>query len=54
MTRKQSLKIQISFKETIRDLKIYNFLMDVIKEELGISTYIKNLVLEDMKKREIE
>ena len=52
MTRKQSLKIQISFKETIRDLKIYNFLMEVIKEELGISTYIKNLVLEDMKKSE--
>lgn len=54
MSRKQSLKLALSFKETVRDIKIYNFLVDVIKEEIGISTYIKNLILEDMKKRGIE
>jgi hypothetical protein len=51
MKRKQSLKLALSFKETVRDLEIYNFLTEVIKEEIGISTYIKNLILEDMKKR---
>ena len=41
----------ISFKENIRDLEIYNFLNEVIKDEIGISTYIKMLISEDMKKR---
>ena len=51
LTRKQSLKLQVSFKETIRDLEIYNFLLDEIKAEIGISVYIKMLIAEDMKKR---
>lgn len=51
LTRKQSLKLQVSFKETIRDLEIYNFLLEEIKEELGISVYIKMLIAEDMKRR---
>ena len=51
MTRKQSLKLSISFKENLRDLEIYNFLNEVIKDEIGISTYIKMLISEDMKKR---
>lgn len=54
MSRKQSLKLALSFKETVRDLEIYNFLIEVIKEEIGISSYIKNLVLDDMKKRGIK
>ena len=40
-----------SFKENIRDLEIYNFLVGPIKDEIGISTYIKMLIAEDMKKR---
>ena len=51
MKRKQSLKLSISFKENLRDLEIYNFLNEVIKDEIGISTYIKMLISEDMKKR---
>lgn len=53
MSKKQSLKLALSFKENIRDLEIYNFLVDVIKDEVGISTYIKMLIAEDMKKRNI-
>lgn len=51
MSKKQSLKLALSFKENVRDLEIYNFLVNTIKDELGISTYIKMLVSEDMKKR---
>ena len=51
MKKKQSLKLSISFKENIRDLEIYNFLNEVIKDEIGISAYIKMLISEDMKKR---
>lgn len=51
MSRKQSLKLALSFKENVRDLEIYNFLVNTIKEEIGISTYIKMLIAEDMKKR---
>ncbi|MEG2195767.1 MAG: hypothetical protein RRY11_13315 [Terrisporobacter sp.] len=51
MSKKQSLKLALSFKENIRDLEIYNFLTEEIKNEMGISTYIKMLIVEDMKKR---
>lgn len=51
MSRKQSLKLQLSFKENPRDLKIYNFLLEEIKDTIGISTYIKLLIEEDIKKR---
>ena len=51
MKRKQGLKLQVSFKENIRDLEIYNFLLEEIKEEIGISVYIKMLIAEDMKER---
>ena len=54
MSRKQSLKLALSFKETVRDLEIYNFLTTEIKDEMGISTYIKMLIAEDMKKRGIQ
>lgn len=52
MKRKQSLKLQLSFKENIRDLDLYNFLNDEIKETLGISTYIKLLIENDVKYQE--
>ena len=51
MKRKQGLKLQVSFKENMRDLEIYNFLLEEIKGEVGISVYIKMLIAEDMKKR---
>lgn len=51
MSKKQSLKLSISFKENIRDLEIYNFLTENIKDEMGISTYIKMLIKDDMDKR---
>ena len=54
MSIKQSLKLALSFKENIRDLEIYNFLIGTIKDEIGISTYIKILIAEDMKKRNIK
>lgn len=47
MARKQSLKHQVSFKENVRDLSMYNFLDEEIKETLGISTYIKMLIEKD-------
>lgn len=47
MKRKQSLKLQLSFKEIPRDLEIYNFLIEDIKDTLGISTYIKMLIEKD-------
>lgn len=49
MSRKQSLKLQLSFKENIRDLEIYTFLLDEIKDTLGISAYIKMLISKDEK-----
>lgn len=49
MGRKQSLKLQLSFKENVRDIEIYTFLMDEIKDTLGISTYLKMLVSKDEK-----
>ena len=52
MKRKQSLKLQLSFKENIRDLDLYNFLNDEIKDTLGISTYIKILIENDAKYQE--
>ena len=51
MKRKQGLKLQVSFKENMRDLEIYNFVLEEIKGEVGISVYIKMLIAEDMKKR---
>lgn len=48
--RKQSLKLPVSFKENIRDLALYNYILEQ-KETLGISTYIKLLVEKDMKEK---
>ena len=48
--RKQSLKQPISFKENVRDLTIYNYLLEM-KDTLGISTYVKMLIEKDMKEK---
>lgn len=47
MARKQSLKHQLSYKENVRDLEIYNFIEEEIKDTLGISTYLKMLIEKD-------
>ena len=52
MKRKQSLKLQVSFKENVRDLAEYNFLLEEIKDTIGISTYIKMLIENDSKFKE--
>ncbi|WP_158534783.1 hypothetical protein [Romboutsia maritimum] len=49
MAKKQSLKLQVSFKENISDIEIYNYILEKGKI-MGISSYIKILVAEDMKK----
>lgn len=41
------LRKQLSFKENIRDLEIYNFLIEEIQDTLGISTYVKILIEND-------
>ena len=46
-------KVQVSFKENIRDVAIYDYLIENIKQTLGISTYVKILVEEDMRKKGI-
>lgn len=48
--KKQSLKLPVSFKENIRDVALYNHILEQ-KDTLGISTYIKMLVEEDMRKK---
>lgn len=52
MDKKIGPKISLSFKENFRDIKIYDFLINDIKQELGISSYIKNLIEKDMIERE--
>lgn len=54
MDKKIGPKISLSFKETFRDIKIYNFLINEIKYEFGISSYIKSLIEKDMINREKE
>ncbi|MGL5651207.1 MAG: hypothetical protein ACRDDE_05610 [Paraclostridium sp.] len=48
--KKQSLKLPVSFKENIRDLALYNYVLQQ-KDSLGISTYIKLLIEKDMKEK---
>ncbi len=50
--KKQSLKLPVSFKENIRDLALYNYILEQ-KDTLGISTYIKLLVEKDMREKGI-
>lgn len=41
------LRKQLSFKENVRDLEIFNFLEEEIQDTLGISTYVKMLIEKD-------
>ena len=50
--RKQSLKLPISFKENLRDLALYNYLLEQ-KDTLGISSYVNLLIEKDMKEKGI-
>ncbi|GIM32694.1 MAG: hypothetical protein KIB53_02185 [Paraclostridium bifermentans] len=50
--KKQSLKLPVSFKENIRDLALYNYVLQQ-KDSLGISTYIKLLIEKDMREKGI-
>ena len=46
---KKGNRYQISFKENIQELEIMNYMLEKSKI-MGISTYIKMLISEDMKK----
>ena len=52
MAKQKVLKHQVSYKENFRDIKIYTFIEENIKDTLGISSYIKMLVEKDMEQRE--
>ena len=43
MSKKQSLRVQISFKEKMEDLEIYNWIEEKSKI-LGVSAFIKSLL----------
>lgn len=47
---KKGNRFQISFKENIQEIELMNFMLEE-SELLGISTYIKTLIAEDMKKK---
>lgn len=51
MSKSQSIKVTISFKENYRDLTLYNYLLEDIKNQYGISSYVKNLIEKDMETR---
>ena len=51
MSKSQSIKVTISFKENYRDLTLYNYLLEDIKNQYGISSYVKNLIEKDMEIR---
>lgn len=46
---KKGNRYQISFKENIQELELMNYMLEKSKI-MGISTYIKMLISEDMKK----
>lgn len=47
---KKGNRFQISFKENIQEIELMNFMLEE-SQLLGISTYIKTLIAEDMKKK---
>ena len=47
---KKGNRFQISFKENIQELELMNFMLEE-SELIGISTYIKILIREDMLKK---
>ena len=49
MSKKQSLRIQISFKEKMEDLEIYNWIEEKSKI-MGVSAVIKTVLKEALDK----
>lgn len=47
MKKKQSLRVQISFKEKFDDLEIYNWVEEKSKI-IGVSAFIKSILKEAM------
>ena len=47
MSKKQSLRVQISFKEKMEDLEIYNWIEETSKI-IGVSAFIKSVLKEAM------
>ncbi|WP_018590853.1 hypothetical protein [Terrisporobacter glycolicus] len=54
MSKSQGIKVTISFKENYRDLTLYNYLLEDIKNQYGISSYVKNLIEKDMETRKVK
>lgn len=50
-TKQRPLKHQVSYKENHRDIAIYNFIEEEMKETIGISNYLKMLVEKDMREK---
>ena len=46
------VRLQISFKENVNDLEIYNYILEK-SEIIGISAYIKSLVKSEMEKEKV-
>ncbi|WP_158534784.1 hypothetical protein [Romboutsia maritimum] len=49
--RSEEVRIPISFKKTPEELSVYNFIKSESKV-IGQSAYIKQLVIEEMKRKE--
>ena len=47
MSKKQSLRVQISFKEKMEDLEIYNWIEEK-SQIIGVSAFIKSFLKEAM------
>lgn len=47
---KKGNRFQISFKENVQEIEIMNFMIEQ-SELIGISTYIKMLIKDDMNKK---
>lgn len=47
---KKGNRFQISFKENLQELELMNFMLEQ-SELIGISTYIKMLIRDDMSKK---
>ena len=52
MSKKQSLRVQISFKEKVDELEIYNWIEENSKI-IGVSAFIKSVLKEAMEREKI-
>lgn len=51
--KKKGLKHQVSYKENIRDIAIYDYVENQIKNREGVSQYYKMLAEKDMREKGI-